>query len=189
MLEHSKKRLARRRLLAWRALRRLARRQDGSAAVEFGLVGWPFFLLLFAIMETAMMFWAGQTLETAIADSGRLIMTGQAQQQKFNQTAFKAAVCDRLQGGLFDCNKVVIDVQTKPTFHQFDLTMPLDEKGNLKEDSAGYQAGGPDSIVLVRAFYQWPLFITVPGYNTRLLVASAAFRNEPYEAVAAPPAN
>jgi Flp pilus assembly protein TadG len=48
---------------------RLASCKDGSAAVEFGLIAAPFIALLFAIMETAIVFFAGQTLETAVADS------------------------------------------------------------------------------------------------------------------------
>ena len=44
---------------------------------------------MFAIMETALVFFASQTMETAVADSARLIMTGQAQQQGFSQQQFK----------------------------------------------------------------------------------------------------
>ena len=63
-----------------RCLRRFARRQDGAAAVEFAFIAVPFLALLFAILETALVFFAGQSLESAVADTGRLIMTGQAQQ-------------------------------------------------------------------------------------------------------------
>ena len=65
------------------------RQQDGAAAIEFGLVAAPFLALVFAIMETAIVFFAGQALETAAADSARLIMTGQAQTQGFDQAKFK----------------------------------------------------------------------------------------------------
>ena len=72
-----------RRVLKIAALRasigKLARRNDGAAAVEFALVAAPFLALVFAIMETAIVFFAGQALETAVADTSRLIMTGQAQ--------------------------------------------------------------------------------------------------------------
>ena len=68
-----------RRLAAAPAARRLVRQQDGAAAVEFALIAAPFLALVFAIMETAIVFFAGQALETAAADSARLIMTGQAQ--------------------------------------------------------------------------------------------------------------
>ena len=50
-----------------------------------------------------------------------------------------------------------------------------------------YSPGGPGDIVVVRLFYQWPLIVTGLGYNIsnlsgskRLLTATAAFRNEPY---------
>ena len=76
------------------------RQQDGAAAVEFGLVAAPFLALIFAIMETAIVFFAGQTLETAVADSARLIMTGQAQTQGFDQAAFKNAVCAKIYGAV-----------------------------------------------------------------------------------------
>ena len=70
-------------------LRRFARRQDGAAAIEFAMVAAPFLAMVFAIMETAIVFFAGQALETAAADSARLIMTGQAQTQGFDQAKFK----------------------------------------------------------------------------------------------------
>jgi len=75
----------RKRALCPRILRRFGRREDGAAAVEFAMVAAPFFAVLFAIMETAMVFFAGQTLETAAADSSRLIFTGEAQQSGFSQ--------------------------------------------------------------------------------------------------------
>ena len=182
MLQLIKKRAAGRRLLALRAMRRLARKEDGSAAVEFGMVAAPFLLLVFAIMETAIVFFAGQTLETAVADSSRLIMTGQAQQQGFNQSAFKDAVCAKIYG-LFDCaNGVHVDVKTYPAFASINLTPPLDSSGNFQNNQT-YQPGCPGDIVVVRLFYQWPIYVSLlqnMSGNKRLLIATAAFRNEPY---------
>jgi Flp pilus assembly protein TadG len=182
MLQRVMKPYARRRLAAIRALRRLARKEDGGAAVEFGMVAAPFLMLTFAIMETAFVFFAGQTLETAVADSSRLIMTGQAQQQGFNQSAFKNAVCSRIYG-LFDCqNGVHIDVKTYPTFANINLTPPLDANGAF-QNNMSYQPGGPGDIVVVRLFYQWPVYVSLlqnMAGNNRLLVATSAFRNEPY---------
>src|SRR5436190_18846955 len=98
-----------------RILSRFMRREDGAAAVEFALVAAPFLALMFAIMETALVFFAGQTLETAVADSARLILTGQAQTQSFTAAQFKNAVCGKV-GGLFDCQGgLQIDVHTYST--------------------------------------------------------------------------
>lgn len=44
------------------ALRRFGRNRRGSAAVEFALVAPVFFALIFAIIETALVFFAGQVL-------------------------------------------------------------------------------------------------------------------------------
>src|ERR1700710_510103 len=91
---------------AWRLiaapLRRFARNQKGSTAVEFSLVLVPFVALLFAIIETSIIFFSSQALETVVADSSRLILTGQAQNGNFDQAAFKTAVCNNVHG-LFDC--------------------------------------------------------------------------------------
>jgi Flp pilus assembly protein TadG len=167
--------------IALRAMRRLARKQEGSAAVEFGLIAGPFILLMFSIMETAFVFFAGQSLETAVADTGRLIMTGQAQNQGFDQTAFKNAVCAKTMG-LFDCNGIKVDVQKYTTFAAISLTPPLDADGNLI-DNQNYQPGGPGEIVVVRLYYQWPIYVAKlhnMASNNRLLIATSAFRNEPY---------
>jgi Flp pilus assembly protein TadG len=174
-----------RRLVAASAAARLVRREDGGAAVEFGLVAAPFFALLFAIMETAIVFFAGQALETAAADSARLIMTGQAQTQSFDVTAFKNAVCARIYG-LFDCSGVSVDVRKFSSFSGVTMPSPVDAQGNFQSNFS-YQPGGPGDIVVVRLFYQYPVYVSLLGFNLsdmaggkRLLTATAAFRNEPY---------
>ena len=175
-----------RRLKVVCTMRRLFRQQDGAVAVEFGLVAAPFLALVFAIMETAIIFFSGQALETAVADSARLIMTGQAQSQSFNQAAFKAAVCQKVFG-LFDCaNGVYVDVRTFTSFGNVTMNSPLDANGNFVNNTQ-YQPGGPSDIVVVRLFYQWPVYLSLLGFTMqnmaggkRLLVATAAFRNEPY---------
>jgi Flp pilus assembly protein TadG len=165
--------------------RRFVRQQSGVAAVEFGMIAAPFLALIFAILETSVIFFAGQALETAVADSGRLIMTGQAQTQGFDQNAFKNAVCAKIFG-LFDCaNGIFIEVKSFPSFAAIAMPSPtLDSNGNLT-NNFGYDAGGPCSIVLVRLFYQWPVYVSLLGLgdgggNKRMLIATAAFRNEPY---------
>lgn len=176
-----------RRLLELKVVRRLTRQQDGAAAVEFAMVAAPFLALVFAIMETAMVFFAGQVLETAAADSARLIMTGQAQNQSLDQAAFKNAVCSRIYG-LFDCTGgIYIDVKTYTSFATVDTTPPIDQNGELINNFI-YQPGQPGDIVVVRLFYQWPVYVPLLGFNLadmaggkRLMAATVAFRNEPYK--------
>ena len=188
MFEKAKAKLAKKakRILKMKILRRFHRREDGAAAVEFALVATPFLALTFAIMETAEVFFAGQALETATADSARLIMTGQAQTQGFSQAQFKNSVCAKVYA-LFDCNGgVFVDVKKYSSFASVDLTKPIDANGNLV-NNFGYDPGGPGCIVVVRLLYQWPVYLSLMGLNLadmsgkkRLLVATSAFRNEPY---------
>ena len=181
------KRLARARPVNACILRRFARREDGAAAVEFAIVAAPFLALMFAIMETALVFFASQTLETAVADSARLIMTGQAQQSSFTQAQFKSAVCAKILG-LFDCvNGIKIDVKTYSNFSAVSSAKPFDANGNLL-NNFGYTPGAPGDIVVVRLMYEWPIYVSLLGFNLadmaggkRLIIATAAFRNEPYQ--------
>lgn len=177
---------------ARRSLRRLiigfGRRNDGAAAVEFAIVVVPFFALLFAIIELALVFWAGQVLETATHDASRLIMTGQAQKQSFDQTRFKQELCSRVLG-LFNCNAgILIDVRTSGAFASADLGRPALKNGKIDNSGFQFQAGGPGDIVVVRVMYEWPLILRTFGLDLadlpsgkRLLMSAVAFRNEPYQ--------
>jgi len=175
------------RLMPLKIARRFARHEDGAAAVEFALVAVPFLALLFAILETALVFFAGQTLETAAADASRLIMTGQAQTAGFSQAAFKQAVCDRLAGAMFDCtNGVYVDVKNYSSFTSISSASPV-TNGQFDSSKMAYTAAGPGCIQVVTLYYQWPIYVSLLGNSLanlnggyRLLVATAVFRNEPY---------
>lgn len=167
-------------------LNRFRRNRGGSTVVEFALVAPMFFALLFAIIETALMFFASQVLETATQDSARLIMTGQAQNAAYTQAQFKADVCGRITV-MFNCSGgVYVDVQNYPAFSSVNVSNPIDASKNFTNPN-NYNPGGPGDIVVVRLFYQWPILVTRFGYDLtnlsgskRLLVATAAFQNEPY---------
>jgi Flp pilus assembly protein TadG len=167
-------------------LRRFRRNRGGSAVVEFALIAPLFIGLLFAIIETALMFFASQVLETVTQDSARQIFTGQAQNQALTAAQFKALVCTKVVA-LFDCaNGITIDVQNYPQFGNVNVSSAIDASKNFTNPN-NYNPGGPGDIVVVRLFYQWPIIVTKFGYDIsnlangkRLLTATAAFQNEPY---------
>ena len=144
-----------------------------------------FFALLFAIIETALVFFAGQVLETVNQNSARMIMTGQAQSSSYTQAQFATYVCSQVPT-LLNCANVSIDVESYDSFSNVQINSQIDGSGNFINNMQ-YSPGGPCSIVVVRLFYPWPLYVTGLGYNIsnlagskRLLSATAAFRNEPY---------
>jgi Flp pilus assembly protein TadG len=187
MLEAVKAGLTRSRRILRRLplVRRFVRGDDGAAAVEFALVLLPFLTIMFMIIETAIVFFAQQALETAVANSARLVMTGQAQTSGLNAASFKNTVCGQIIA-LFDCaNKMYIDIQTYTSFGTIDTSVKFDTGGN---PITSYAPGKAGDIVVVRLLYPWPIVVPlVRNYladsassSTRLLVATAAFRNEPY---------
>jgi hypothetical protein len=176
-------------------LRRFRRNRKGDAVVQFALVAPLFFALLFAIIESAVMFVAQQVLETITQNSARMIMTGQAQNAGYTQAQFKTYVCGQIPA-LLNCNSIYVDVESFPQFSSISFPASIDGSGNFVNNMQ-YNPGGSsncptasvcqNSIVVVRLFYAWQLFVTGLGYNIsnmagnqRLLIATAAFRNEPY---------
>jgi Flp pilus assembly protein TadG len=165
--------------------RRFGRNRDGATVVEFSIVIFPFLAIMFAIIEIGLVFFAGQVLETATADSARRIMTGEVQNSKMDVAAFKADVCARLQA-LFNCEAVYIDVKKYNTFSAAEIPQPVKDN-ELDVDGFGYEPGVQGDIVVVRVAYEWPIVVRDFGFNLstlangkRLLMATASFRNEPY---------
>ena len=165
---------------AGRLVGRLGRDRSGASAIEFALVAPIFIALLFAILETGLVFLASQTLETATADAARLVMTGQAQNMTAEQ--FKTKTCEFIPA-LFDCSKISVDVRA---FDAVPTIPPAIVDGHFT-NNVTFNAGKRSQTVVVRLFYEWPLVVTGIGYNVsniagnkRLLTATAAFRNEPF---------
>ncbi len=96
-----------------------------------------------------------------------------------------------------DCeSKLYVDVRKYVDFESVSppSSITTDGGGNseISDDisvSAQFDMGGPEEIVVVRAYYDWKLFVPgIPGMSgmanlqnsRRLLSASFAFRNEPY---------
>lgn len=168
-------------------LRRFGRNRRGSAAIEFALVAPLFFALLFAIIETALVFFAGQVLETGTQDAARAFLTSQVQSNGTSAVDFKQSICDKVSA-LFSCSDIYVDVRSFAPGTAITLVNPIDGSGNFV-NSFVYQppALNSSNTVVVRAFYQWPLYVTKLGYDISniargtssskyLLAATAALR-------------
>lgn len=164
---------------------RLWRDRRGAVAIEFAIVSIPFFLLLFAILEMALMFFVAQVLDTATVSASRLIRTGEAKAATMTQDAFKAQICAGM-ANLVDCdNRLYVDVQSYSTFGAYKPTSPIDSTGKVVKTK--YTPGNKSEIIVVRSFYAWPiLFDFLARATTRLstgdqlLGAVVAFQTEPF---------
>ena len=172
-----------------RLLGRFRKDQKGIYAVEFGIVAVPFFALLFAIIETAFAFWAGQILDATMQGAARLVLTGQAQNNAAitDLATFKnTAVCPNLPA-FIPCADVAIDVRSASKFSLAPSLTP-DSNGVYDTSGFGYQKTNANEIVVVRAVYAMPVytsFLGSPGTidlngRKRMVISVSTFRNEPF---------
>jgi Flp pilus assembly protein TadG len=173
--------------------RRFAASEGGATAVEFALIALPFFGLILVTLQIALVLWATQILETAVANASRQLYTGEFQNSASNagktpaelQGAFKTLVCSNVVG-VFDCPAMVsVDVRTFTGFSDTTAAQPV-TNGVYDTSGYGYKAPGRNDIVVVRASMAFPNYASIfsPGTTltngNQLIMATAAFRAEPF---------
>ncbi len=180
---------------------------SGVAAVEFAFIAGPFFLIIFSVMEIAMVFFGNTNIEYATREAARLIRTGQAQTGDFpnrpvdgddtndtdpiTATQFKELVCKNMFL-THDCNsKIHVQVKTFDSWADIepdDISLPI-TAGNY-DNALHTEFETPESckVTIVRAFIERTLIAQIPGAgvsnlsNGNLLqVGSAIFQTEPYQ--------
>ena len=169
-----------RKLVSWK-LGRLGRDRKGATAVEFALIAVPFITILLAVIETGYVFFLAILIEGATADAARQIRTGAVQESGAPLAQFQTTICNQVFG-LVPCGDFVIDVRN---YTRFSDASPPSMPGN--QAGATFAPGGPGDIVVVRVAYAWSfmtpllenLMANADG-GSRSIVASQAFRNEPY---------
>jgi len=171
-----------------RRLRGFARAEGGAAAVETALVAAPFFFLIFAVLQLAIVFLAAASLENATQQAARTIRTGELQNGAApTEAAFKQAICDNFHWLGADCmSDLQIDVRTFSSFQSIAAPQPV-TNGTFDPSVLTFSPGGADDVVVVRAYYPWPL--VAPGMDQALaslnggkmlMMSTSTFRNEPF---------
>lgn len=166
-------------------LRQFCAGRRAVSLVEFAVIAVPFLLLTVGAIEVALVLWGSYELENATASAARLVRTGQAQTQDLGAEGLKARMCAQV-AVLTNCTgKLHLNVQTFPSFSAVAAPAALDG-GSKPQGDFLYEPGGPGEIVLLSAFYEWPLspitgsvLANLPSGNMRL-VSTAVFRNEPF---------
>ena len=171
---------------------RFRRDQAGTSAIEFALLARPFFIFLLLILEVGLVFLVGQALENATQDAARLIRTGQARQSHSRNPSSKDDL--RSAAGASELPQAAkIDVRVATVSVAADLSS-ADQGRSSWTKRLRLRAGSGDDIVVVRAFYPWPVTagLARPDPAPRLqadiagdrrlspAVDRRSFRNEPF---------
>ena len=188
--------------LSFRRLRRYLKNREGTAAIEFAILAIPFFMLLFAILELAIVFFINSTLNHAVSEAGRQIRVGNFQSCG-TQDSFKQLVCTNMRG-LGNCDKRLrIDVVSDTEFGSITMPVPADPPAADPTDPDAEDIPNGEWVntvasapVVIRGLYYHKLVLppqltrleNLDGRGIRILGATTAFKNEPFPAPGACPA-
>ncbi|MBB6487597.1 TadE/TadG family type IV pilus assembly protein [Rhizobium lusitanum] len=194
---------------ARRGLRSLVDSRDGAAAIEFALLAIPYFLIVFAIIETFVAFTAEQVISNAVDTLSRQIRTGQitadpTKSSYTTQQQFRTAFCNEI-AVLITCSpselttpsSLYLDVESYTSFASMPTTIPrlssTDPYSDINTKGFAFAPGGAKTLNMVRAYYRWQIIIDLmrpylsnirPSDGsmptTYLIVSTAAFQNENY---------
>jgi Flp pilus assembly protein TadG len=161
----------------------------GATAVEFALIAPAFLGTLIAVFEVTIFLFAQENLQTAAVEGGRLFMTGQGQNSNLTQAQFANDVCPMIQA-LFDCSKLMVNVQNYSDFSSASASAPTltyNAQGQVT-NTWSYSPGTPGQVMVVQLIYQWPIVggplgsvLSNLGNGTTEIMGVTAFRIEPYQ--------
>lgn len=182
---------------------KLLRSRDGTAAIEFALLAIPYFLVVFAIIETFIALLGEQLVTNATDTMARKLRTGQIA-STVTPEDFRKSFCAEVSI-MITCtadeikkpSKLYIDLRKFDTFAAIPTTIPLIPIGeyyDLNTSTFGFTPGGPSTINMLRVYYRWQVITDlVRPYLTKirpadgtmpshfLIVATDAYRNEAYQ--------
>jgi hypothetical protein len=167
------------------------RDERGVTAIEFGILALPFFTIIFAIIQTAIVFLATQVLDSAVEDAARRVRTGEA--ASYTDTNFRDYMCGYTFGLFGDCSGLQIQSKILTTgFSGASNSIPQTCNTTTCTWTSGWAGYGSGSttcraVMQVTVYYRYPLLVVLPYFNLknqpdnyRLISAMRVFRNEPY---------
>lgn len=173
---------------------------DGATAIEFSILAIPFCMMIFAILELAIIFFISSSLAHAVNEAGREIRVGNMQSCG-SEANFKTLVCDNMEG-FGDCQAHLrVDVVSEPTFTAVVLPPtppPVVDPSDptvVTVPAGSYDNPLAAAPVVIRAQYYHRLAIppvltrleNIPNTGIRLLESTTAFRAEPFPSTGACP--
>jgi Flp pilus assembly protein TadG len=159
-----------------------------ATALEFAIVSIPLIGLILFTLQLAIVSFYDQALQTATEAAARELMVGSAQDAGLTRSQFQTAVCAK--ASLFTCSGLMVDVESASAFSSINtasLTPTYNSSGAVT-NTWSYSPGNAGDIVIMRVMYNWPIVGGPFAYGLAnqsngdfLMVATAVFKNEPYQ--------
>jgi Flp pilus assembly protein TadG len=148
--------------------RRFAGDRGGAAAIEFAVVVLPFLILLFGVLELALVFIINISLSNATAYEARQFRVGNLEATGITSTSSSGIQIDLADMKTKICNQIIIiptatcvnqlqiDVRVLTAFNGTNSENPV-SGSTFNTSGLCYYSGGPGDIVEMRVYYLWPL--------------------------------
>ena len=166
-------------------LRSLKKDKEGSAAIEFAILALPFFVVIFAIAEIAVMYFVDSGLDAALHRTTRQVRVGVAKSGAWDATKFKTVLCGELSFS-FNCSSK-LKVRATVVTNMASIPKTSGQASGSLNVTEDFDLGDSGSYVLIQAFLPWsPTFKLYPVASDRLsdgsyLLSSAELiKNEPF---------
>ncbi|MGL4396028.1 MAG: TadE/TadG family type IV pilus assembly protein, partial [Hyphomicrobium sp.] len=179
-----------------RRWRSAIRNEDGTTAIELGMVAMPFTMMIVALSGIATYYFTSIALDRGIDTTSRLLRTGQAQQAEMTVEQFKAKVCENgnfSTGSWVDCSKMEVFVQKFPSWDSVAKQSCLKADGSRvtstanSSDEISQYSGNDNEIVMITTCYKWEFPSKVPwfklgqmGDGSMMMQSSTVMRTEPF---------
>lgn len=161
----------------------------GAVAIEFALLCWPFFLIVFGIIELSFVIGSAAMVESATLSAARMVVTGQMDPTAGDGALianFKTEICENQGAGTLIRNctdRLFVSSMLVTSFIDF---RDNPEDYAVDADDEVFVPGGPDDIIVIRVQYDHQLMTPViqnimGGTNgTMTFMTTVATQNEPF---------
>ena len=154
-------------------------------AIEFSILAAPFFFLVFAMLETALIFLSGIALDQAVDRAARLVRTGEAARLSMTAPQFRDEICDSAVI-ITTCSDVHVDLRSLDSYRDIPKGFNTDS-GSLDSSDFLYNMGGSGELASLRVAYGMPLYTSVMHRffsnldgGAFLITSATAFEIEPF---------
>lgn len=178
---------------ARRAFGRFTRNPSGATAIEFGIVVVPFFGFVLLILQVGLYHFSLQSLDFAVRQAGRTVMTGRVSSSVASASDFKTSyVCPNVFFTI-DCGKLILNSfrvgkssdssASTGVYAYLNATTKQLNAPVTNPATQSFCLGGPGDYIYIDAAYPYPNFmkrlLSPTASDTWLLRSSTMIYNEP----------
>lgn len=165
---------------------RFKKDKRGSVAIEFGFLAMPFFLIIFAIIESCYAFTVQQVMTNTTDIVARSIRVNGLSQAAATGTVVRDRICAGISNWVSTgCPGLEVDIKVYTTYAAVPTVIPRSADNDVNTSGFAANVGISRDIQHLRVFYRWPYMTDFIGHklaelpnNKTLLFASATWRNE-----------